>query len=111
FKMYKSALTFGEGAAPEIALSRTAHANSFEGLLNQAHRASVSQAGFVDQRVSLAALHRLRKGALDRWIKADLISRTFITLRWQAYIQKYGHYEAYNYWLLSQGNPKEFQAW
>lgn len=64
------------------------------------------------EEINLNTLDRIRTGFLDHYYRSDFNKEyPNVLFSWQKEIQKAGHLEAYNYWLLSMGDTDEFDAW
>ena len=63
--------------------------------------------------ITLASIYNARKNFLDFWFKEKKFNRDYPNklLEYQQNIEKNGFFEIYTYWLLSQGNPSEYQTW
>lgn len=65
-----------------------------------------------EKSVDIDALNRIRAGALSYFISMDSKSPLKnLLFDYQKTIKDAGHLEAYNYWILSQGDNEKFAAW
>lgn len=67
----------------------------------------------IKEGTSLDAIYLMRKGLLDFWFNQFKNDKKYpnVLLDYQKQILEAGHFETYSYWLHSQGNEKEFEAW
>jgi len=63
------------------------------------------------RRIDLAMLHRIRRSFLETFAEVDTFQVPNPILDYQRKVQKIGHLEAYNYWVLSQGDMDSFEDW
>lgn len=72
----------------------------------------VSAIGFLDG-VNIASIHTAREGFLDFWFDIKKFDKVYPNklFDYQKEIKRNGFFKAYSYWLLSQGNPTEYQQW
>lgn len=62
--------------------------------------------------INLASLNRIRSNFVDIYFdKAHNVGNSVMLFDFQKRIKDAGYFEAYNYWLLSQGNMDEFNEW
>lgn len=63
--------------------------------------------------INLAAIYNARKEFLNFWFNEKKFNKDYPNklLEYQEKIQKSGFFEAYTYWMLSQGNLSEYQSW
>jgi len=62
--------------------------------------------------VSLATLHNIRSKFLDSYQQLGHQQKTPIALfDYQRQVRSAGYFEAYNYWVLGNGNQQEFDDW
>jgi len=61
---------------------------------------------------SLANINFLRNAFIEKWISSNLNDNyPFDIFHFRTLVYESGHYEAYNYWLMSDGNIDEFTEW
>ena len=65
----------------------------------------------INSPLSLAAFHRLRLSFLENWESGYQDKYSAALYKWWRKLKENEHFEAYNYWLLSQGAPGEFENW
>lgn len=63
--------------------------------------------------INIASIYHARKNFLDFWFHEKKFNKDYPNklLEYQKEIQKNGFFEAYTYWLVSQGNLIEYQEW
>ena len=83
---------------------------SFEGVYAYAFLSS--SVNFQD-KVNFASIFKVRKSFLDFWFNKYEFHKTYQNnlFDYQKLMLENGIFETYTYWLLSQGNPEEFQIW
>jgi hypothetical protein len=65
-----------------------------------------------DEPLTLGDLDTMRKNFLEFWYQIDAHEKhPMILIDWHRYLTDIGHFEAYNYWLLSEGRPEEMTRW
>ena len=65
-----------------------------------------------EDEVNLASLDRIRTRFRKNYYSNDKhVEFPNALFEYQKTVEEAGHMEAYNYWVLSQGNEKEFGAW
>lgn len=65
-----------------------------------------------EDEISLESLDRIRTRFVDNYYANDKDEEfPNVLFEYQKKIQDAGHMEAYNYWILSQGNEAEFDSW
>ena len=74
--------------------------------------------GSPDTVLSIASINLTRRAFIENWFGSkatharDLsIDYPNVLFDWHKTMIANGHFEAYNYWMLSSGNPAEFEAW
>lgn len=82
----------------------------FEGTFASAF--TISAIHFLDG-VNMASICTARKGFLDFWFEQKRFDKIYPNklLDHQRKIKENGFFKTYTYWLLSQGNPIEYQKW
>ncbi|HEU4554073.1 MAG TPA: tetratricopeptide repeat protein [Chitinophaga sp.] len=62
--------------------------------------------------VNLASLHNIRTKFLDAYTQLGHQQKEPVVLfDYQQQVRAAGHFEAYNYWVLGNGNQQEFEDW
>lgn len=63
--------------------------------------------------INIASIYEARKNFLDFWFDKKKFNKDYPNklLEYQQQIQKNGFYKTYTYWIVSQGNPTEYQEW
>ena len=63
--------------------------------------------------INISSIYKARKSFLDFWFNEKKFNKIYPNklLEYQEKIQKSGFFETYTYWILSQGNPTEYQSW
>lgn len=72
----------------------------------------VKEASNYNNTLSLAALNSVRQQFIAEWYK-NKMNKEYpnIIFDFQNSLEKNGHIESYNYWLLMHGNASEFKEW
>lgn len=79
---------------------------------NRVYEKIILEAITEENEISLASLNRIRTKFIDIYFeKAYNLDASIVLFDFQKQIKDAGHFEAYNYWLLSQGNTEEFNKW
>lgn len=63
--------------------------------------------------INISSIYNARKNFLDFWFNEKKFDKDYPNklLNHQKEIQKNGFFETYTFWILSQGNPTEYQDW
>ncbi|WP_299215865.1 hypothetical protein [uncultured Aquimarina sp.] len=63
--------------------------------------------------IDIKSIYNARKSFLDFWFEQKKFHKQYPNkiLSFQKEIQKEEIFEAYTYWLISEGNPEEFEKW
>ncbi|WP_051197697.1 tetratricopeptide repeat protein [Flavobacterium soli] len=63
--------------------------------------------------INIASIYEARKNFLDFWFDKKKFNKDYPNklLEYQKEIQKNGFFKTYTYWIVSQGNPTEYQEW
>lgn len=63
--------------------------------------------------INLASIYMARNNFLDFWFNEKKFNKDYPNklIDYQLKIKKNGFFETYTFWLLSMGNPTEFQEW
>ena len=82
----------------------------FEGTFATAF--AFSALGFQNN-INFSSIYNARKNFLDFWFNEKKFNKDYPNklLEYQVKIQKSGFFKTYTYWILSQGNPTEYQDW
>lgn len=82
----------------------------FEGTFATAFASSAIN---FQNEINLASIYNVRKNFLESWFNEKKIYKNYPNklLEYQKQIQKNELFETYTYWILSQGNPIEYQDW
>lgn len=65
-----------------------------------------------EEEINIASLNRIRSNFVDIYYNKNYNEKApLVLLDFHKKIKDAGHFEAYNYWLLSQGNISEFNSW
>ncbi len=65
------------------------------------------------KQIDLTSLHQIRSSFIQNFYNKDDLSQRFdnTIFKWHQKLLNQAQFEAYNYWLLSAGNPDEFDEW
>ncbi|MGB1204581.1 MAG: tetratricopeptide repeat protein [Chitinophagales bacterium] len=64
------------------------------------------------EEISIENIYQLKKLFINSWFERKYDKQyENVLFEWQKKIIEAGHFEAYCYWLLNLGNPKEFDNW
>jgi tetratricopeptide (TPR) repeat protein len=82
----------------------------FEGTFAMAY--AISAIGFQND-INIASIYNARKNFLDFWFSEKKFDKDYPNklLDFQKEVQNNGFFKTYTYWILSQGNPTEYQDW
>ena len=63
--------------------------------------------------INIASIYDARKNFLNFWFNEKKFNKDYPNklLEYQKEIQNQGFFKGYTYWILSQGNPNEYQEW
>lgn len=122
FDTYKSEITFPSDSTYSVSFcSSTVNINvsSAKDLENFklpfgliAYEPTLSVACIGQKEISVASLNQIRSSFVDVYFQMKHNENYPVVLfDYQNEAKKAGHFEAYNYWLLSSGNMEEFEAW
>jgi tetratricopeptide (TPR) repeat protein len=65
-----------------------------------------------EKKINLMSLARIRKKFLDSYFKSqNNILYPNVLFDYQYMVAKAGHFEAYSYWVLMEGDPLAFEIW
>jgi tetratricopeptide (TPR) repeat protein len=79
--------------------------SEFEDLLSQS-------SSKLKNPITIEAINQARTTFTLKWIENGNNNRfPNILLDWQSLLLMKGYFEPYNYWLLKEGNPSEFNTW
>lgn len=130
FDTYKSEITFPTDTSVAVSFSKNAVINirfnpksGPEGLAealknmkvpfgNAVYETTLSIALAGERSIDLASLHRIRTNFLEVYEQLGHQKKTPVVLfDFQREVKAAGHLEAYNYWLLSEGDKIAFNHW
>ncbi|SFU74959.1 hypothetical protein SAMN05216480_11916 [Pustulibacterium marinum] len=113
FETYRANLIKSKNNKRGFYLTKSLAENSnqtFEAYFNQLLNEGITEE--VPQRkVTIQDLYILQNEFLKRWYTTNNPKFDFVLLNYQKELQENGLLEAYTYWLLSEGNFEEFDAW
>lgn len=117
YEIYRREIQFPTDSTCAVSFSEAAatydpKVNSKMPVLPITYCALAKQAANDARRVDLRGLDYIRMYFIMTFIKTDFYEQyTNPLFEYQKQIQEAGHLEAYNYWLLSQGDMPAFGSW
>jgi len=117
YDTYKSQITFPADGKVAVSFSKTStmtldQLNSGKMPLPMMYEAAIGVGSAPEKNIDIDALNRIRTGALAYYTAIDSKSPLKnLLFDYQKTIKDAGHLEAYNYWILSQGDKEKFEAW
>lgn len=122
FETYKKSREITSDSTVEFHLTRKGHTidladeKSKKGILpfgGTFATSLVASTGWFKKDLDIESIHQIRKGFLYFWFTEKKFDQIYPNKLFshQKEIQQNGFFEAYTYWLLSQGNPTEYQEW
>lgn len=124
YDTYKSEINFKGDSSFSISFSKSTTINlSMDDLLDTTKLKKLMPFGMIyemklstaivgQKEINLASLNTIRRNFIREYFGDDTYENyPNILFDYQKELVENGHFEAYNYWLLSKGNIKEFNAW
>ena len=120
YNTYKNEITFPNDTTVSVSFSRhnvidlAALIGTGRSLLPYGmgvYEATLSLALIGEKEIDLASLNRIRKAFLDNYYKNFGERFPNALFAYQKEVEAAGHLEAYNYWVLSAGDPQGFVVW
>ena len=119
YNTYKSEIKFVSDTAASVSFSKNnvmgfnSKSGSFNlpfGTMSYETTMAISVAG--TQQIDLPSLHQIRTNFVENFYGNDINKRfDNLLFQWHRTLQEAGHFEAYNYWLLSAGDEETFNTW
>lgn len=118
YDTYKTAIQFTSDTSMAVSFSKqsTVDINDLKkGKLPfgmAAYEVTMTVAIVKEKQIDLASLNRIRANFTETYFKLDNDKKyPNILFEYQQQVQKAGHFEAYNYWLLGKGEEATFSKW
>lgn len=119
YDTYKSEIKFISDTTASVSFSKSnvmgfnSKTSSFNlpfGTMSYEMTMAVSVAG--KKQIDLPSLHQIRTSFVENFYGNDINKRfDNLLFQWHQTLQDAGHFEAYNYWLLSAGDEETFNTW
>lgn len=118
FETYKSQIQFTSDTSFSVSFSKNATL-SLSDLKNfklpysiGIYEPTLTVSLISEKRIDLSSLHRIRQNFIQLYFQKDFNkSHPNLLFDYQQQLLNLGYLEAYNYWILSQGNTEEFNSW
>jgi hypothetical protein len=117
FDTYKSQITFPSDGKVALSFSKNINMTvdqltSGKMPLPMVYEAAMAVGSATEKSIDIDALNRIRTVALTYYVSMDSKSPLKnLLFDYQRTINEAGHLEAYNYWILSQGDKEKFAVW
>lgn len=104
-------VVFGNIILPDINAPKDTGVNTLP-FLKKVYEPLMRESFSTEKAVDINSLSRARTKFIEMYFKTDAWQKYPNPLFDYAYkVLKAGHIDAYNHWLLANGNPDDFQAW
>ena len=79
---------------------------------NEVYEMTLAKAVVGEKAINVESLHRIRTKFLDQYIAGGYdTSYNVVLFDFQKKVRNAGHFEAYNYWILGQGDENVLSEW